>query len=85
MMEPIDWESKESCSVFTALLMSSPVVRLAGLKTSRLAQVRSYVVVNFWGMGEMRRARLGMRRRKKRDRVCALRKRHQRPYIHLGR
>jgi hypothetical protein len=54
MMAVIDRSSKESCSTFTALLMSSLVLRPAGSKICRLVQSWSYVVVDFFddlGMG----------------------------------
>jgi hypothetical protein len=44
MMEAIDWSFKESSSMFTALSVSLPVLRSAGLKIRRLVQSWSYVV-----------------------------------------
>jgi hypothetical protein len=54
MMEAIDRSFKESCSIFTALSMSSPVLRSTGSKICRPVQSWSYVVVDFpdeLGMG----------------------------------
>ena len=49
MVEAIDWSFKESRIMFTALSMSSLVLRSTGLKVRRLAQSWSYVVVDFLG------------------------------------
>ncbi len=54
MMEAIDWSFKEFCSIFRALLMSSPVLKLIGSKIDRPAQSWLRVVVDLsddLGMG----------------------------------
>jgi len=63
MMEAIDLSFKESCSIFAALSMSSPVLRLTGSKIWRLDQSWSYDFPDDLGIGS-RGTVIGMDRRK---------------------